>query len=258
MMEGGQVDQFANMWPNYLVMLFLTVLTGAIPNSSDVYQYELKVERLIKEKRWKEATEVATTSYASSKRLSQLRMYALSHVDSLGDRLLFYPQIYGIDGLLDINDNDTMQRVSTRDILTYLGAYANHTVKSSARYLQLLTSRPDSVVRPQAYQYYLCGLLLEKDLGAFREGICLAYGDTVVSPLPRAYQEALLIGNEIWKADSVVSSLTSDSIPPYLSLETVQRYHDYYQMKDSIHDKRERVNRTRRVYGKTYWWYYEN
>lgn len=249
---------FNLMWPNYVLMLVFTLVTGSIPDTTDVYNYELKTERLISEKKWKEAAEVGRLSYPTSERLTQLRMYALSRMDSLGDCLFDYPQRYGVNGLLNIKTTDTTNRVSTSDICSYLGAHASPSIASTDRFLQLLVERGDSMVRPQDYQYYLCGLLLDKKLDAFRAGISKCYGDTLAAPLPRAYQEALLVGNEEYKNDSVVASLSADSIPQYLCLETIQRYHDYYEMKDSLKNKRERINLTRRAFGKTFWWYLDN
>ena len=82
--------------------ILLILVLGFVPQSSDVYHYEVKVERLILDGDYEEASRVGERSLASSARLTQLRMYALSQQGLLAERIFEYPQYDGARGLLDV------------------------------------------------------------------------------------------------------------------------------------------------------------
>ena len=95
----------------------------------------------------------------------------------------------------------------------------------------------------------MCYLLLDKDLEGFNYEFNRIYGDSLSYEVPRAYQEAIILQHP---------EFVGSSIPIYINMNNVDRYAGYLAMKDSITDKVERKNRTRREYGDTYWWYFDN
>lgn len=236
------------LWPNYLGMMAMICLTGLIPQAKDVEVYELKVERLLMDKDYEGAAGVGMKSYASSPRLTQMRMYALAHQGLLADSLFSYPQYYGAKGLLDIIEIDTVSRFKSRRYSTFLGASPGKSIKNSERYLTLLCN--DSVLaNDNARQYLLCYLLLEKKVNEFETEFYKVYGDTIKADIPRAYQEALI---------TRLPDLSPEFLPIYINKVYVDRYSAYQTMRDSIKDATERKNLTRRVYGDSYWWYLDN
>lgn len=236
----------AMLWPNYLCMLAMICICGFLSNTPSQLQYELKVERLLEQKEYESASEVATSSLEATSRLTQLRMYALSKQGLLGENIFRYPQYFGVNGLFDIKDTVKSHRFPIDRIFIHLGALPGKSIKSNFRYIDLLAHN-DSISTEQSRQYLLCYHLLNKKLGAFNSDLTYVYGDTIVNELPRAYQEAVIMQNEY----------TQDSLPLFINKDYVERYAKYKSMKKSISDATERKNRTRREFGDTYWWYYD-
>lgn len=247
------------LYPNYIILFLLIVAVGSVPRTSDVYHYELKVERLILEGKYEEASEVATRSLRTSERLSRLRMYALSKQGRLAEDLFRYPQHYGSKGLLDVADTASTRRLSSKDICLHLGAFCGQSIKSSDRYLHLMLA--DTIWNQHTADYYLCGLLLNKKLTAFRKSLPLYYNlsDTVPSAydaLPRAYKEALIVisDKQRFLTDGALF-IHGDSLATFSDTLFLTRYRDYNSLKVGISNLRERVNKTHRKFGDTFWWY---
>lgn len=268
----------ATLWPNYTILMFLLLFTGLLHRTSDTYLFELKTERLIQKKQYLDALTVGQTSLRTTPRLTFLRMYALSMIDSLAQRIFDYPQEYHSLGLLNVKDSDRlMHRVDVRDVCYSLGALSGSTVKNTDRYLQLLMAyqrhladslanvdstlyiNSDSLLKEhnylvqrnhrqmiRTYDYYLCKLLLDKKLHYFANSLPRYYElhglkmDSVNQSLPRAYKEAVCMFH-----------------PEVVDEATYTRYVAFQQMEDSIANPLIRRNLTRRKYGNTYWWYYK-
>ena len=237
----------SRMWPNYMMLLAMICACGFVSNTPAVDQYELKTERLLLQKNYEAAAAVGIQSLDATERLTQLRAYALSKQGLLGDSLFTYPQYYGESGLLDIHDTVSSRRFPMENIEYYLGGAAGQSVKSNQRFLEILALE-DSVPSEQSRQYLLCHYLLCRNLHSFDKTLHTVYGDTIKEMLPRHYQEAVIMQH----------AYTPDSLPIYINKVYVERFAQYDSLKRSITDPVERKNRTRRVFGDTYWWYYEN
>jgi len=247
-------------YPNYIILFLLILMAGSVPQSTDVYHFELKAERLILEKDYKGASEVGERSLFTSARLTHLRMYALSKQGLLAERLFEYPQYYGSKGLLDIADTLSTYRLTTQDICFHLGALCGKSIHDANRYYQLMLG--DSIWNRYTADYYLCGLLLDNQLSEFRQQLPLYYNlsDSVEGAydlLPKAYREALLVMGNQRKAEEGKIFYGQDSITTLTDVEMIDRYRDYLGMKARLKDPTERINRTRREFGKTYWWYHD-
>ena len=110
--ENYAIDIKSQIYPNFIILFLLILCVGAIPQSTDVYHFELKTERLILEGDYEAASNVGERSLRTSPRLTQLRMYALSKQGLLAERLFEYPQYYGSLGLLDVTDTLDYYRFS--------------------------------------------------------------------------------------------------------------------------------------------------
>ncbi len=233
-----------NLWPNYLILFVMILCVGSIPNTSDVYHYELKTERLIIDREYEDACKVGLKSLVSSRRLTELRAYALATRGKLGENLFDYPQYYGTAGLLDVSDTSAYDRLSSRDICASLGFVCGRSVKTFDRYIELAV-KEDTLRRLPLGDYFLCYLLLKKDLPTFRKALSDYY--IIDQSLPKNYKEALLIDYD----------LSSDSIPEYADTVMISELREYKLMNEVLTDRVERVNRTRRKFGTTFWWYYD-
>lgn len=250
----------SQIYPNFIILFFLMLGTGAIPQSTDVYHYELKAERLILAKDYKGAAAVGKISLRTSARLTQLRMYALSKQGLLPECIFDYPQYYGSDGLLNIADTSSLERFTSRDICFHLGAFPGKTVRNAARYYKIVLG--DSIYNQHTVDYYLCSLLLDKNLKEFCRQLPSYYNlsDSCVGAydsLPRAYREALLQQGERSFALQGEIVIGTDTLATLSDNEMVGRFRDYNELKNSLKDTTERINRTHREYGNTYWWYYD-
>lgn len=251
----------SQIYPNFIILFFLMLTVGAIPQTTDVYHYELKAERLILDKDYAGAAAVGETSLRASARLTQLRMYALSKEGQLAERLFDYPQYYGSRGLLDVADTSSLQRFTTQDICLHLGALCGKSIHSTDRYMQLLLAA-DSLCNQHTADYYLCGLLLDKKLKEFQRELPRHYdlSDSITGAydkLPRAYREALyLIGKPSEALDGKIV-VKDDTLAVLSDFDMLARFRDYNELKASLTDETERINRTHREFGNTYWWYYD-
>ena len=230
----------SQIYPNFVILFLLILCVGAIPQTTDVYHYELKTERLILAKDYEGAAAVGKKSLRATARLTQLRMYALSKQDLLAENLFDYPQYYGSKGLLDIADTSSLERFTTQDICFHLGAFCGKSIQTADRYYRLMLG--DSICNQHTADYYLCSLLLDKKLPEFLRQLPRYYdlSDSIAyESLPRAYREALLQTGK--KTD----------------FDTDARFRDYNELKVSLKDETERINKTHREFGNTYWWYYD-
>ena len=251
-------DIKSQIYPNFIILFFLMLVVGAVPQSSDVYHYELKAERLIMEKDYEGAAKVGERSLRTSARLTRLRMYALSKQGLLAERLFDYPQHDGSRGLLDIADTLSIERFTSQDICLHLGAFCGKSIKTTDRYYKLMLG--DSIWNQHTVDYYLCSLLLDKNLKEFQRQLPRYYNlaDSVVGAydnLPRAYREALLqIGAKKYALQGKIV-IGADTLTTLSDFDMVARFRDYNELKDTLKDETERINRTYREFGNTYWWY---
>ncbi len=248
----------SQIYPNFIILFFLMLGVGAIPQSSDVFHYELKTERLILEKDYEGAAKVGERSLRTSARLTQLRMYALSKQGLLAERLFDYPQHDGSRGLLNVADTSSFERFTSQDICLHLGAYCGKSIKTTERYYKLVLG--DSIWNEHTVDYYLCSLLLDKNLKEFQRQLPRYYNlsDSIVGAydnLPRAYREALLqIGVKQYALQGKIV-IGADTLATLSDYEMVARFRDYNEFKATLQDETECINRTHREFGNTYWWY---
>lgn len=277
------------LFTNSLALIFVILACATCNSSTDVDIYEQRIERLILEGDYDNALETGKKSLSTNRRVTNLRMYALSKLGKLPDRLFDYPQYYGSDGLLCVSDtSQRLYRFDSNDICEYLGVRCDSGILTTADYFksvvfrqQLVTdslmsielarsANPDSLQdeinshyevlkkeKKRIDDYILCGLLLDRDIDGFKEKLDKTYTgesftDSVVpvESLPKAYREAMvMIYPEI--GDTVMLEL----------------YTRFLDLRESVKDSTASSNITRReriendkpgTFGNTFWWYYYN
>ena len=239
------------LWPNFLTLFVMMLLCGACNKADDVYLYELKAERLLLNEEYEDAGNVGLKALVTSPRLNNLRCYALLRQGQLTDRLFDYPQPYGSQGLLDLTDTcSRINRFTVKDVCAYLGALPNSKVTTPRQYLEIMLKTDSLPDRRAIIDYYLCSLLLDKDIPSFRRALARFYhcstGDDVVQ-LPRIYKEALIL-------DRRFSPSSSIAFPDTL---VAADYAQYCTIKEECTDSTERSNQLHRKYGNTLWWHLE-
>lgn len=260
LLSDSESDIKTFLYPNCIILLVCIIAIGSMSDTKDVAQYELKAERLILEKDYASASKVAEKSLRTSRFLTQLRMLALSQQNLLAECLFDYPQHYGSAGLLDIADTSRLHRVNANDICLHLGAFCGQSITNTSRYYDIMLS--DTLWNQHTADYYLCSLLLDKKLRTFHDKLPLYYNlsDTLPNAydqLPRSYKEALLLLSDEHYARQGKIVIDGDSLATLSDTLYAYAYSDYLSMKVGISNHRERVNKTHREHGKTYWWYYD-
>lgn len=277
------------LWPNFSVLMLVILCFTTCNSATDVNMYEQKTERLILEEKYEDALEIGDKSLSTNLRLTNLRMFALSKSGQLPERLFDFPQYYGSDGLLCVSDtNKLLYRFSAKDICSYLGVECDSNVHSTEDYFNSVLFRqqlvadslmgielersenPDSLKNQIEYRYnrlknekkriddyILCGLLLDRNIDAFKQKINTIYASEVISDsvvpvesLPIAYREAMVM-----------------VYPEIGDTAMIKLYGRYLDLRDSEKDSTISSNITRRTkidansprtFGNTFWWYYYN
>ena len=239
------------LWPNFLTLFVMMLLCGACNKADDVYLYELKAERLLLCEDYDDAADVGAKALVTSARLNNLRCYALLRQGQLADRLFDYPQPYGSQGLLDLTDTcSRLHRFTVKDICTYLGAMPNRLVTTPRQYLEIMLKTDSLPDRRAIADYYLCSLLLDGDIRAFRRAFPRFYhcsGSSDIVRLPRIYKEALILDRRFTSSSSV-------TFPDTL---VANDYAQYRAIKEELTDSTERSNQLHRKFGNTLWWHLE-
>lgn len=280
--RAGMDETALTLAPNFFILLLLVLTAASLPRPTAAYLHELKVERLVAQRREADALRVGTKSLETTRRLAELRAFALSRIDSLPDRLFTYPQDYGARGLLMVGDTSRhFYRVDAAAVCSSLGAYCRRGVPSTQAYFQLaaarLAHRADSLAQIDTttlttdslrsrynldravthrrqcrlLDYQLCYYLLRKDLTAFAHNLPRYRAlrlDTAFRAVSAA--DSLHLPRAYSEAVVLVDTLLADSV-------TLSRYRAYRLQCDTVADADARRNYARRRYGDTYWWYYD-
>lgn len=232
-------------WFCDIVCFFLTVFyIGAMCDANDVRNYEVRVARLINEKAYGAALKVGDRSLAESQYLTALRSFAAAHSEEgLGNRLFRFPLPADASArtllLLRADSIRILFRPDSLFAELALLPYDGNT--SPIKYLAQ-SSRLDS--SRVARDYYLCALLLNRDLETFASECPRFY--RVPDSLPRHYAEALILYDR-FHPEYELKGLDS---------HIVANYWDFKEKEKSISSPVARRNLLRREFGNTYWWYY--
>lgn len=231
------------LWINFILLAAQMCMSAHIGNTNDAYHYRLKVEKFILDNNDTSALEVGKKSLAHDRVLTALRVLAQSRNGKLGDALFHYPQEYGSEGLLPNIQDTSLHTQAYRDIIyKHIGGYPGENISSVKQFLTLVT-KAKSVKEP-AFDYLLCAYLLDKDIETFVNELPQYYPSN--EGLPKHYKEAMVMYlHHEGKTDHA-----------YYDKQTADEYQKFLELKSSIDNTIEQDNQCRRVFGQTYWWYY--
>jgi hypothetical protein len=216
-----------------------------VGNCNELLHNKLLVAQCIREQRYEEALLVGKKSLHNTHSLTTLRALALSYTGKLGESLFEYPQSSKSNGLFFPKGMVDVCRFTDEDIELRLGGISREKDESVVNYLSRMCES-DSTVDSPALDYYLCALLLERELPRFHQTL-LSYWP-LGKTLPRHYQEALLVYLQLTGEISPMASLCTPSVK--------ERYDGFCQLQAEYELPLHQNNYTRRKYGDTYWWYY--
>lgn len=231
--------------PHLIGFLFIAITMGAFGNTNDVLSYEIRTARLAAEGSFDQALKIGSRSLATSHRLVALRSYAMSRTPGgLGEHIFEQPMP---DSLCDaeilyLAPADSSTTLLPPDSLyRHLGLLPG---KASPRgyFSACAKRRPTSAAR----DYYLCGLLLDKQLDKFCDELPHYYIVSDSTVLPKYYAQALVLYNRLNPQKGKV----------YNNPNIVANYIDFKEKGAQQHVPLARRNLLRREYGDTYWWYY--
>lgn len=232
------------MIPNVLTMMGFIYLTGSISNNNEVFHNEIKVAHAIQRKDYRTALETGFTSPHSSQTLTALRALALSCTDSLGQHLFSYIQKDGAEGLFMDEEKGKTSIITNDSIYQHLGGISRKNNEPAVNYLHRVCE--SDLASSRALDYYLCSLLLERQLTRFSQVLTNLYDED--RPLPRHYQEALMLIRD----KDATDSFTTEGLDSL----NMKRYDEFKSLQQSYREEELRSNYTRRKFGNTYWWYF--
>lgn len=217
-------------FPNAIILYFLCLVCLFLGNTDDVFHYESATDAAILKGNYTKASSIGIDSRKTSRDLTIMRTYALSRTDSLPDKLFHYPQYDASHGLLFDNEEKKATTWLKKEIIyEYLGGIPQKE-ESIIDYLKRLCYT-DSGNEP-ALDYYLCALLLRKELDVFvKELYSFCYVDSL---LPEAYQEALYL-----------YSKKDPSFKAPFKMDQLQNEYNLYKTSPNM-------------YWRNYWYYYDH
>ncbi|MBF1577017.1 DUF6057 family protein [Hoylesella shahii] len=229
---------YLSMWFMVLLM-FVTAYGGAVKG---ILHRRLVMETLIKNRQYEKALEVGKRDLETDSALTSLRALALASEGVLGEHLFDY-SLVGTSQAMMPNDK-TVKWLSlnakTLDSLFVIVTPHDEYITQGA--LEKWTEE-HKLTKP-AYDYMLCGYLLDRQLDKFAARVFLYYPNN--NELPRHYREAL----------TLYMHQRSNPVAYYSDNLMETDYQDFQDLEGKYKNFTERFNVLRSVYGNTYWFYY--
>jgi hypothetical protein len=169
-------------------MVLMMLLVAFLSNTNAVFHYSAHAEVALMEGDDKEALRVGSKSLETDRRLTMLRVYALSRQGLLAEKLFSYPIVGTSDDMLPMQLSPQMMPADS--IWCHLGARPSQPC-SAQRYYEALER--DSLATPAVADYRLSGCLVDRRLDEFVALLPRYYQVADSLPLPRHYQEALVL-----------------------------------------------------------------
>jgi len=176
------------MWINLVQMAAMMLGVAWIGNTNAVFHYSAHAELALMAGDTDEALRVGEESLETDERLTMLRVYALSRQGQLADHLFDYPVVGSSETLLPMHVKP--QILPADSIWKHLGARPATPMKAEQFY-QILER--DSLATAAVADYRLCGCLIDRRLDDFVRLLPQYYEVADSLPLPRHYQEALVL-----------------------------------------------------------------
>ncbi len=234
--------------PLFVLFLYIGIGNGV----TDVQHFELRTAQVLIKNKPNKGRHIGEKSYATSQRLFAMRCYLLakSSKHGLGNEILeqVVPQA-GAASLLFPNDKKQQLLISQDSLYSLLGStrFQNEQPIAFLRRCAWNASLKNNNNKYAAIDYYLCGLLLDRNLDTFANEVKRFYPHKIANgSLPTYFAQALILYKHTRTQPKVF--YTDNSIEA--------NFQDYSDMGDTIANKLQRSNMLRRSYGTTYWWWY--
>ncbi len=235
---------FKLLLPN--IWIFIALFTFAIfsGNTDECLHYELKAGRLLKENKPEHALKVGEKSLTTSRRLSALRTFAMKK--DIGNKLFEFPMPYGSKGLLLYPADSTHSLFSPDSIYKFYRCYPK--TSSATNYYKYIADHPQTTINNDiAKDYYLCALLLDKQIDRFAKDLPQYYNlSDSTSQLPKYYVQALIL----------YKHLRTHPLITYEDAVTTENFKDFLETVKKATIPNTKSSIARNNYGNTYWWYY--
>lgn len=230
------------VFSNLVILLGMCLMTLGIGNTNIHFHHELAIESALRKHDYQEAYKIGAKVMDPSRSLTALRAYAMSKDGTMGEYLFQCPQLYMAEGLLlDTSDKNTL-RMTVDSLYTYLGEKPRPGERAMPFFQRLCNEETGNHT---TLEYYLSALLLDKQLGKFAEEFHDMY--TVSDSIPRYYKEALFLYEKLHP--SVEQTIQDEAME--------QLWQQYNTSREECSGERGEANLMRRMYGNTYWWYYQ-
>jgi hypothetical protein len=227
-------------WINILTLNLFFVFVGLSSNGNDLMHYRTRIESCLLDNDYASALNVGEKSDDADASLTMLRVYAMSRVGTLGDKLFAYPVDGGSKSLLPSSKADCLMYPSD-SIYRYLGAVPKQQLEPMD-YLLLLRKRHK--MNRCAVDYLLCGYLLDRQVDSFVKELRKYY--KIDEHLPKYYREALTLYTHLRTNPALVFH------SPVMDAD----YQDFTDWEHKYTNSTERRSAVIDSYSDTYWCYY--
>lgn len=229
-------------WVNMFALCMMFMVAGFISAGNDVFHYRAKIETLMVEGRYSDASSVGIKSMHTDTSLTMLRCYALARESRMADQLFNYPLAGNSKTLLPLDQSSRMVLYPTDSLYRFLGARPSRGM-DTPRYLKALLA--SGYHNKAISDYILCGMLVDRDIDAFVRELPKHY--TVNDSLPVHYREALIL----------YTHMRSNPLLIYKNQVMDTDFDDFKSFEDSIPDLKARMLAVHNHYFGTYWWYHD-
>lgn len=231
------------LWANLLILVVLMLVICSAGNNDKCLHARIHAEQCLVDGDYDGALEAVRRYDVGDRNISMLTAYALSKKGELAEHLFYYP-VTDVDGLLPNGKDVKLELYPEYKMYKYLGGRYKQTM-NARRYINF-QRRTNHVNKPMA-DYVLCAHLFDRNLDAFVVDLKKYYvlNDSVA--LPRHYREALTLYMHTHTTPAII----------YKDNVATTDYEDYQAMERKFANERERKNALRRMYGNTYWYYYD-
>ncbi len=245
------------LWGNVLFSCMGIMFCMVLTNSDRQLHLQQPLAQTIYRHDYSFANSIPQGETTTNNTITALRVLSLSKQEKMADQLFSIPTLNGSRGLLPDSTPSALIYHSPQMVYNHLqaipvnfkGDVTDFLRKAIERRLSALqtptATRSDSLRAQPLIDYYLCALLLDKDLNSFVRELPRFY--TQGLPLPRHYSEALTM---YYAEDSLAVRFATDT-----AMDST--YHAYQQLRMATHgtlllQHKESVMR----YPDTYWNYY--
>lgn len=229
-------------WVNLFALGIMFMATGFISAGNDVFHYRAKVETLMVDGRYDEATMVGIKSMRTDTSLTMLRCYALARESRMADEMFHYPVACNSSALLPLGNSSRMVLYPVDSLYSFLGARPRPDMGTSHYLRALLAS---GYHNKAISDYILCGMLVDRNIDAFVHELPKHYA--INDSLPVHYREALIM----------YTHMRSRPVLIYKNQVMDTDFDDFKSFEDSITDPKARMLAVHEQYFGTYWWYYD-